>query len=452
MGFRLDNHKEVSQVLTLENNTLKIMNWGSTNSYPQTIKNLIEQSPSAKPATSRYSKFLMGGSFEGEDIVVGLNGITLKDIVQACAEDYSVFEGFCIHSNWNLEGRVKDMSVLQVPTIRFNTFDHIYFSNKYAYHQNFALNSEVKKTNQTSVTIDDLKWIDRWNPDPNIIDEQIKNSDDGTISTYNGQLLYYSNAGRSRYPIPPLQSQINFVLSDIENSILIRKETSTGFIDTYLFKTTKDHKDPAVVGFQDAIIEAQGARGVGKIISMYNLTDEEMQNTLLERIDSDKASIIDSSSKAFELTNTRINSAIMVPPALAGIDQNSGFSGADLEEAYNVFNAITESGRNVIESKINEVLKYGDFGISSIKLNPLKLSLKGETSGDGENKDEAVSSTITNLTGRQFQGIERIVKRYRNKDNPLTLEAARLLLKDGFGFNEDAADSFLIEKKEEQDV
>ena len=443
--FKLDWHTEVTDIVTLENVSLGLMNWGSTNSFPQTLKNLVAQSPNAKPAVSRTAAFLRGGHFEGEDIVVGNNGETLGEIVDQLADDHSLFEAHAIHCNINLEGKVSSIQVMEIPSLRFNSFDQINYSNKLGYHPNFALNSEVVKTKQHSVTKGQIKWIDRFNPDPEVIAEQVESCEGGLISNYNGQILYVSNSGYSRYPIPPLQAQINFVLSDIENSILVRKETSTGFIDTYIYKTTADADDRRVTEFQDAVIEAQGARGSGKIIKMSGLSEEEMKSNVLERIESDKASIIDLSIKAFELTKLQITGAYLIPPALAGIDQKSGFSGEDLKEAYEVFNAITQSGRNKIQQTVNKVLKVGNFPIKEIKLTPLKLDVESIEKGEVSNNDNQANSIVTNLTGKQFQGIDRIVRKYRKADDPLTLDAARKMLKMGFGFDQETADSFLIE-------
>lgn len=469
MGFDINQHKEVTQIVTLQNISLDIMSWGSLNAYPQTLKNLIEQSPNAKPAVSRTAKFLKGGSFEGEDVVVGSQGQTLKDIVSAAAEDYALFEAFSIHANYNMKGRVSGISNLEIPTLRFNTFDALNFSNKIGYHPNFAMNSEVVKVGEHTVTVGDIKWINRFNPNKDVISEQIKNSPDGIIENYLGQVLYYSNSGYSKYPVPPLQSQINFLLSDIENSILVRKETSTGFIDSYIFKTTRDTDDAHVIAFENAIVESQGARGMGKIIKMSNLSEEEMRGNVLERIESDKSSIMDSSIKTFELTKGQLTGAYLMPPALAGIEQDSGFSGADLEEAYNVFNAITQGGRDIIEQQINKVLKESDFGISEIKLQPLKLEIEKvseeqvDESGDEAvsvgNDGETVSDSMRNLSEKNMLAIEKIVKRYKRENSPITLEAARLMLNMAYGLSEEEADLFLQpdeevepKEKEEKDV
>ena len=467
MSFEINKWTEVTQIVTLENKSLGVMSWGSSNSFPQTLKNLIEQSPNSKPAVSREAAFLKGGSFEGESIEVGTNGLTLKDLVSSCAEDWALFRAVSIHVNYKInidsdlmkvDGyTVSSMSPMEITTLRFNTFDSLNYANKIAYHPNFGLNSEVVKLQNMTLSKGDIGWFDRFNVDGKTINAQIKTCKDGDIENYKGQVLYYSEAGYSKYPVPVLQSQINFVLSDIDNSVLVRKETATGFIDTYLLKTMKGREDDSLLETIQTLENAQGAHGVGKIVVMAELTEEEMRSDTLERIESDKASIMDSSIKTFELTKKQLTGAYLIPPSLAGIDQSGGFSGADLQEAYDVYNAITQQGRDIIEAKINFVLKHGNFGISEIKLQPLKLILpnqsENETTDDVTTDDnEAENKTMTDLTGRQTQNIFRIVRKYHKEEDEMTESMARSMLKTGFGMSDEMVDSFLGIEKEVKEV
>ena len=123
------------------------------------------------------------------------------------------------------------MIPMRIETLRFNQFDELNYASKIGYHRNFGDNDVVKKSIESTVTSEDIKFINIWNPKYAI--DQIEQLENG-VQGYNGQILYYSGAGSNTYPIPQLQSAINYVLSDVENSILVRKETSTGFISSYL--------------------------------------------------------------------------------------------------------------------------------------------------------------------------------------------------------------------------
>lgn len=372
MSFEIQNYKELTQIETRQDTAVGIMKWGTNNSFPQTLKNLIDQSPCAKPAIGRVIKFYKGGKFEGEDTVISPTGLTIKGLVGILADDYATFEAFAIHSNFNIEGIVTTIDPLRITDLRFNEFDELNTSSKLGYHPNFGLNSVVQKNITQTVTRAKIKWIDKFNP--NAVVKQIESKSD--ISKYNGQVLYYSEAGGNSYPIPPLQAQVNYILSDIENSILVRKETSTGFINSYLLKTMLSAENPNLHALEAAIESAQGARGSGKIITLSGLSPDEVNNSLLEEIGSGgvgAGAIIESCTKNYDLAHKVINGAYLIPPILAGGDQKTGFSSAELKEAYFVFNTMTQSGRDAIEAGVNRVLSKGDFEVKSIKLQKLKL-------------------------------------------------------------------------------
>lgn len=390
MSFNIQKHKELTQVETSQNTVLGIMNWGTDNSFPQTLKNLVEQSPTARPAVERTAKFIKGAGFVGENEIVSPYGLTLKQVVSIMADDYALLKAFAVHCNFNVEGDVVGINPMRVAELRFNEFDELNFASKVGYHPNFGRNSEVKKTISNVPTKDKVKWINRFNPEA--VEEQIRKigekskgikKDAGEVAVmtagignYKGQVLYHSDAGHSSYPIPPLQAPINYVLSDVENSILVRKETSTGFINSYILKTTMDSEDSNLHALEAAIEEAQGARGTGKIITMSGLAPEEIQATILEEIGGGggaSKAIIESSTLAYELVQKVINGAYMIPPILAGADQKTGFSSADLKEAYFVFNANTQGGRDIIEAELTRILSNSIFKTKSIKIKKLKL-------------------------------------------------------------------------------
>ena len=446
-SFRLEAFQELTQITTKEDVGLGIMRWGEENYFPQTLKNIIEQSPNAKPAVTRTAKFYRGGKFEGEDTIVNTYGLTLGDIVDKIANDLAVFDAFSVQCNFNMLGEPTDMNPMRIEALRFNQFDELNYASKIGHYRNYGRNDIVEKAIVESVTAEKIKFINIWNP--RYASDQIE-ALAGGVSDYNGQILYYSGAGPSNYPIPPLQSAINFVLSDVENSILIRKETSTGFIDNYLLKTTLNYDDPNLIALENNISSMQGARGMGKIMTIAGLSEDEVKSDLLEPMGSGNSSaIIDSAQKTFELDRQVINGVYLIPPILSGQDVATGFSTESLKDAYNVFNAFTQPGRDRIAKEINKILKAGNFGIDSIKLTPIKLEVEGVEEKEIEDGDAVVAEnqTLTNLSGRQLQGIQRIVRKYNKGE--LTEAQATDLLKGGFGFDDEAVDNWLVSPEEE---
>lgn len=390
MGFKLEMHMELTQVQTYQDTGLGIMRWGMNNTFPQTLKNLIEQSPNAKPAVNRTAKFYKGRGFEGEDTIVSPFGLTLKKVVSILSDDYAMFEAFALQCNYNLKGKVIGITPIRITDLRFNEFDEFNFASKVGYHENFGMNAEVKKQVTKPVTESRIKWIDRFNPLS--VEKQIYSlKKKGGISAYNGQILYHTETGHSSYPIPPLQSVINYVLSDVENGILMRKETSTGFISSYILKTMLDSEDPNLLALENAFAAAQGARGNGKIITMSGLSEEEVNGTLLEEIaggSGSRSAVIESIDQAYSLDQKVINGAYLIPPILAGVDVASGFSTDNLKDAYFVFNAQTQGGRDIIASELNRVLANSVFDIPKIKIKKLVLDLDEKKEDEESTKQE----------------------------------------------------------------
>jgi len=63
---------------------------------------------------------------------------------------------------------------------------------------------------------------------------------------------------------------------------------------------------------------------------------------------------------------------------------------------------------------------------------------------------ESTNSVLRDLTGRQMQGLQRIIRKF-NKDE-LTYEQAAQLLKSSYGFADEAVDIWLVTKEEEEDA
>jgi hypothetical protein len=445
MSFYLQSHRELTQVTTYQDTTLGIMKWGFSNSYPQTMVNFIGQSATAYPSVNRTADFYKGQGFKGEDTIVAPNGITARQVVSTMADDYAVFKAFALHGNYNMNNLVSSIMPMRIPNLRFNEFDELNYASKVGYHPNFGLNAVEKKMIIDMPTRGNIKWFNRFNPDPKIIKAQIEKEASDKLGNYNGQILYHSDSGHSSYPIPPLQAPINFVLSDIDNSILIRKETSTGFVNTYILKTTLSAESPVLQRLEEEIYLSQGARGSGRVITYSDLTPEEVSSQVLEELGSGGSSskaTIESAILTYELNQKVITGAYLIPPILAGIGIQNGFTGVDLGDAYNVFNALTQPGRDIIEQQFNRILKHSVFKdkMDPIKIIPLNMNPARDANGNPqgspitETTDPVDPVNRNPLTGRQEQSLQRIIRNYGKEK--LTRDQAVDQLRNDLGFDD----------------
>ena len=442
MGFKLDYHTEVSKVTTLQDPTLGIMKWGESNSFPQTLVNFIGKSANAYPTVTRTAQFLKGQGFEGDDVVIGPNGMTGKDVLNIICDDYSIFKALALQCNYNLIGEVTMITPMRIPVLRFNEFDELNYASKIGYHPNFGLNSVEKKTIIKIPNRGSVKWFNRFNP--SAVEDQIQNDSEGIIGNYNGQILYYSNSGHSSYPIPPLQAPINFVLSDIDNSILVRKETATGFVSTYLLKSTLSAESPVLSRLEQELYYSQGARGSGNVITLSELSADEVNGNVLEEIGpggSGAKATIESAILTYELDQKAISGAYLIPPILAGFGIQNGFTGMDLSDAYDVFNAVTAPDRLIIEEQLNKVISSSVFKekIPAVKIIP--LSIEGVKQASNSQGDSETPQARNPLTGRQEQALQRIVRNY-NKGR-MTREQAKDQLINDFQLSDDRVETWL---------
>jgi len=184
MSFKIELHREVTQITTYEDTSLGIMRWGRNNSFPQTLENLTKQSPSAYPAINRTARFLRGAGFEGENTIINSSGMTLGQLHRILAQDYATFKAYGIQCNYNMVGEVTSMNPMRIADLRFARFDELNTSNKVGYHYNFGLNSEIEKTVKNVVTKDKIKWFNRFNPDTVL--KEMENA--GGTQNFNGQL------------------------------------------------------------------------------------------------------------------------------------------------------------------------------------------------------------------------------------------------------------------------
>jgi hypothetical protein len=60
------------------------------------------------------------------------------------------------------------------------------------------------------------------------------------------------------------------------------------------------------------------------------------------------------------------------------------------------------------------------------------------------------NEVLTNLTGRQLQGIQRIVRKYDQGN--LTYDQAAIMLKNGFGFSDEDVEAWLVTPNEEEAI
>jgi len=200
---------------------------------------------------------------------------------------------------------------------------------------------------------------------------------------------------------------------------------------------------------EDIVRSAAGAAAAGKIIDIKRPPGS---NPLT--ITTPALSGIDKIfNQQYVTAETGISKAHGLPSStlIAGLNiKPTGFGDAEEEMQWSL-NQWKQKKINPYRSDFLDDLKplFEDLGITSAVTFSDEVDQNQEMSYsyDSETlKAPNTNSVITNITGRQMQAIERLVRKYRKED--INYNQAALMLKNGYGFNDDEVKVWLndIEK------
>lgn len=194
-----------------------------------------------------------------------------------------------------------------------------------------------------------------------------------------------------------------------------------------------------------------------------------------------------------DLTTKNITIATKIPGILANISEgvNLGSTGNEIQKAIELVQSSTSGDREMLMQFYNdtllpnldkslngkqikdvvEIVNYNpvtvpievddkfwevltqeekrDFirnNIPSIRLTDVTYELPGDNNTDEQSTSTETNDVLKNLTGRQLEGIQRIIRKF-NKDQ-LTYEQAKAMLQSGFALTDEQIDIFLIKQEE----
>jgi metal-dependent amidase/aminoacylase/carboxypeptidase family protein len=122
-----------------------------------------------------------------------------------------------------------------------------------------------------------------------------------------------------------------------------------------------------------------------------------------------------------------------------------------MEYSYNVFNqSIIQPAQRQIEKILNGLLAINGLGVK-VKFKDVEVVLPSDTTKMTEQEEEAVEMNaeeqivvnehLKGMTGRQTQGLLRIVRQYQK--GQLTKEQAKMMIQGAFGLTDDQVKLFI---------
>jgi hypothetical protein len=327
-----------------KNRSEKVLNWGESNNYPQFIKSVLEQSGRTLNAVRTYAKFIKGGGFAEPTfykLKVNGKGLTMDKVLRKVTEDYSTFNGFALHFNYNLNFDISEINIVDFETTRLAIPNMKGEITHIAIHPDWARQDPDNKFSAT-----DIEYINVFNP-ANVA-EEIEAV--GGIENYKGQIYWYSVDGMN-YPHATFDAEVETAQTDIEIKMFNFQNITTNFMASHLLITGEAESDEEREDFVENLKGFQGARDASKVLWVEKKSEDEVVD--LKKFE------IQNNDRMFEHTQASVNERLRklynIPPVLLG-DLVSGKLGtaSEIQDAVNFYNGWTIDERIEME----EVFKY----------------------------------------------------------------------------------------------
>lgn len=223
---------------------LRIKSYDADNLYPQNVRNIVLNSKTGNGCLERYSDYLEGRGITSAplaDFVVNLDGETLANLHALIAGDLAMFDGFAVHVNYDIDGRIVSLHHIPFENVRICECDEEGVVRQVALHPDWSgqLTRNGKPVKITEATVD---YIDMFNPDPEVVLAQIQEA--GGPQFFKGQVYYYSREGFMRYPYARFHSVLSDMSTDEGLSNIMNRNVRNNFLPAGAFVRLKSQGSP----------------------------------------------------------------------------------------------------------------------------------------------------------------------------------------------------------------
>lgn len=412
-----------------------IIPYDKDNLYPNKVKEIAQRSGTTIGAINKLSEFISGEGFPTMGTIVNRKGQTLWDILRHIASSKAMFRGFALHFNYNMLGQIVEINPVNFEFVRWHKS-----LDKYVVNPDWSKRYDFKK-----------QQTEYYLFNPNRVINEIQEC--GGIENYKGQ-LYYWIPNKSDYYTPcTWDSVLDDAQFEAEAKLYglssIQNDYSLSGIISYP-KSISDEKD--IENIRKEVGKDKGSANAGGIRVVGAMPTEGLTNwkwfTPMSRNNIDNLHTNQKEDAKFN-----IYAAFNMPPILAGVTKDGMFNQDSFADAFHYYNSATETDRKEVERELNKILSFSAWqSLGQVEITPKNFQVRetGQVAAPGQPGAEAEAvqrnETLTNLSGRQLQGVQRIARKYRKDE--LTKEQAGTLLADGFGFNDKQIEMWLIKDEE----
>lgn len=445
--------------------------YGELDNLPNTIIATVDNSGTATACIGRLEQFIKADGFaqEGLDDVKVNARQSMAGLLDEVTTNVAYLEGLALRLIFNNAGQVVRIFNVDIKTLRR-------VRDGFEYN---PLNGEVGKAENETV------FYPEFDPERTpaerlaLITDQVKKHNKQL-----GEILYIFRKGLGRYydvyPVPRYYASIEDLVSDGKISRLDLRNISQGFRTPVIISTgpiddqNKDENNYTAQDYFDAALEEFTGENASPILHLKGNTEEFKPTVTTINV----AEILDQTDRASDRIAKRVARVMEVPDVLIGIAKEGQLGNVQEVKNQMALFALSVYKKQDLIKQAFDLLKplYGipglseatDFTLTTLKpfdfvpdavianLTPaeqkelFQINLESSQPVAPEGVDPLATNrndALTNLTGKQLQGIQRIVRKF-NKDE-LTYDQASLMLSQGFGFTPEQVDTWLITKEEE---
>lgn len=311
-----------------------VYNWGDDNAFPQLVKGLICTSTTAKQCVDINSKYIYGKGFaftngitDKASLIVNKKQININQLLRMVSKEFSAQNNVFLQVNYNAAYEITSVEMLGCDEVRIGKSDSSGYSGKFIVYDNWD------KSKNKKIDKKDFKIIDKYNPNPKVIDAQVDAA--GGWSKWNGQILQITGDFDSIYSL----SDINTVVYDANSQFASKKYKNSGLkkgMFGSMVMVTKPFDSPSERNeFTATIKSMKGSDAIDGILHLEAkdtstvLAEEFLVQTIADNVDAEKFKYVDESTKS------DIIDAFGVPSILVNQSDNSifGNSGELLNQA-----------------------------------------------------------------------------------------------------------------------
>lgn len=268
---------------------LGIKSYDADNLYPQNVRNIVLSSKTGTGCLERYTDYIEGRGIASEVLAgfaVNLDGQSLADLHAQVAGDLAMFNGFAIHVNYDVEGRIVSLHHIPFENVRVLEPDAEGFVRQVALHPDWS-GSLTRSGKTIRVNEANTDYIDVFNPDPVVVLSQMLEA--GGPQFYLGQVYYYSREGYMQYPYAKYHAVLADLSTDEGLSAVMLRNVRNNFLPAGAFVRLKSQgaaltgdepEDPANEDYSEDLAALQGDQNALKILDITVETKEEMPEFL----------------------------------------------------------------------------------------------------------------------------------------------------------------------------